>query len=113
MNAVVLGWEFRSYARRPNRHSPLPAVSYMGEGGTIPFMAILWEKFPRSQFVVTGVLALIRTRMAPMNSYTYPPASASRSSSRRCWPTIMLKKKSVSECGGCTGAAQSLAVSQH
>ena len=56
MSAVVLGWESRSYASRPNRHSPLPAVAYMGEGGTIPFMAILWEKFPRSQFVVTGVL---------------------------------------------------------
>jgi len=29
---------------------------YMGEGGTIPFMAMLSEKFPDSQFVVTGVL---------------------------------------------------------
>jgi acetylornithine deacetylase/succinyl-diaminopimelate desuccinylase-like protein len=30
--------------------------AYMGEGGTIPFMAMLGEKFPRAQFVVTGVL---------------------------------------------------------
>jgi acetylornithine deacetylase/succinyl-diaminopimelate desuccinylase-like protein len=30
--------------------------AYMGEGGTIPFMAMLGEKFPQSQFVVTGVL---------------------------------------------------------
>lgn len=30
--------------------------AYMGEGGTIPFMAMLGEKFPRTQFVVTGVL---------------------------------------------------------
>jgi acetylornithine deacetylase/succinyl-diaminopimelate desuccinylase-like protein len=30
--------------------------AYMGEGGTIPFMAMLGEKFPRSEFVVTGVL---------------------------------------------------------
>jgi len=30
--------------------------AFMGEGGTIPFMAMLGEKFPRSQFVVTGVL---------------------------------------------------------
>ena len=28
----------------------------MGEGGSIPFMAMLGEKFPASQFVVTGVL---------------------------------------------------------
>ena len=30
--------------------------AYMGEGGTIPFMAMLGEKFPKTQFVVTGVL---------------------------------------------------------
>ncbi|HEY8552977.1 MAG TPA: M20 family metallopeptidase [Burkholderiales bacterium] len=29
---------------------------YMGEGGTIPFMAMLGEKFPEAQFVITGVL---------------------------------------------------------
>ena len=28
----------------------------MGEGGTIPFMAMLGEKFPDAQFVITGVL---------------------------------------------------------
>jgi acetylornithine deacetylase/succinyl-diaminopimelate desuccinylase-like protein len=30
--------------------------AFMGEGGTIPFMAMLGEKFPQAQFVVTGVL---------------------------------------------------------
>jgi acetylornithine deacetylase/succinyl-diaminopimelate desuccinylase-like protein len=29
---------------------------YMGEGGTIPFMGMLGEKFPRAQFMITGVL---------------------------------------------------------
>jgi acetylornithine deacetylase/succinyl-diaminopimelate desuccinylase-like protein len=28
----------------------------MGEGGTIPFMAMLGEQFPAAQFVITGVL---------------------------------------------------------
>ena len=28
----------------------------MGEGGSIPFMAMLGAKFPAAQFVVTGVL---------------------------------------------------------
>ena len=28
----------------------------MGEGGTIPFMNMLGEKFPRAQFLITGVL---------------------------------------------------------
>lgn len=32
-----------------------PAV-YMGEGGTIPFMAMLGARFPDTQFMITGVL---------------------------------------------------------
>ena len=32
-----------------------PAM-FMGEGGSIPFMAMLGERFPEAQFVVTGVL---------------------------------------------------------
>jgi len=28
----------------------------MGEGGTIPFMGMLGERFPAAQFVITGVL---------------------------------------------------------
>ena len=31
-------------------------VAMMGEGGTIPFMAMLGRAFPKAQFVVTGVL---------------------------------------------------------
>ncbi len=31
-------------------------VMYMGEGGTIPFMGMLGEKFPGAQFMITGVL---------------------------------------------------------
>lgn len=29
---------------------------YMGEGGSIPFMGMLGKKFPKSQFLITGVL---------------------------------------------------------
>jgi acetylornithine deacetylase/succinyl-diaminopimelate desuccinylase-like protein len=32
-----------------------PAV-HMGEGGSIPFMGMLGEKFPDAQFLITGVL---------------------------------------------------------
>ncbi len=31
-------------------------VAYMGEGGTIPFMGMLGELFPKAQFLITGVL---------------------------------------------------------
>jgi acetylornithine deacetylase/succinyl-diaminopimelate desuccinylase-like protein len=30
--------------------------AYTGEGGSIPFMAMLGERFPKTQFVITGVL---------------------------------------------------------
>jgi acetylornithine deacetylase/succinyl-diaminopimelate desuccinylase-like protein len=36
-------------------HYGKPAM-WMGEGGTIPFMAMLGAKFPRAQFLITGVL---------------------------------------------------------
>jgi len=32
------------------------SLAYMGEGGTIPFMSMLGQRFPDAQFVVTGVL---------------------------------------------------------
>jgi len=32
-------------------------AAYMGEGGTIPFMGMLGERFPQAQFMITGVLA--------------------------------------------------------
>ena len=32
------------------------AAVYMGEGGSIPFMGMLGEKFPQAQFLITGVL---------------------------------------------------------
>jgi acetylornithine deacetylase/succinyl-diaminopimelate desuccinylase-like protein len=31
-------------------------VMYMGEGGTIPFMAMLGDAYPKAQFMITGVL---------------------------------------------------------
>jgi acetylornithine deacetylase/succinyl-diaminopimelate desuccinylase-like protein len=33
-----------------------PPPAYMGEGGSIPFMGMLGEKFPGAQFLITGVL---------------------------------------------------------
>jgi acetylornithine deacetylase/succinyl-diaminopimelate desuccinylase-like protein len=37
------------------RHFQRPAAA-LGEGGTIPFMAMLGKRFPGAQFVITGVL---------------------------------------------------------
>ena len=31
-------------------------AAYLGEGGSIPFMHMLGERFPQAQFMITGVL---------------------------------------------------------
>jgi acetylornithine deacetylase/succinyl-diaminopimelate desuccinylase-like protein len=55
-NAPALAsWLEASLGKASERHFGRP-VGYMGEGGSIPFMAMLGEKFPGTQFVVTGVL---------------------------------------------------------
>jgi acetylornithine deacetylase/succinyl-diaminopimelate desuccinylase-like protein len=48
-------WLDKSLDAASLRHFGKPAM-YMGEGGTIPFMYMLGEKFPRAQFCITGVL---------------------------------------------------------
>jgi acetylornithine deacetylase/succinyl-diaminopimelate desuccinylase-like protein len=45
----------RSIDRASRAYFGKPAC-YMGEGGTIPFMGMLGEKFPQAQFLITGVL---------------------------------------------------------
>ncbi len=42
-------------AASKNHFNGKPAM-HMGEGGTIPFMGMLGEKFPEAQFLITGVL---------------------------------------------------------
>ena len=55
-NAPALApWLEASLARASESAFRAPPA-YMGEGGSIPFMAMLGEKFPAAQFVVTGVL---------------------------------------------------------
>jgi acetylornithine deacetylase/succinyl-diaminopimelate desuccinylase-like protein len=55
-NAPALApWLEQSLARASEGAFGAPPA-YMGEGGSIPFMAMLGEKFPEAQFVVTGVL---------------------------------------------------------
>jgi acetylornithine deacetylase/succinyl-diaminopimelate desuccinylase-like protein len=48
-------WLEESLARGSEAAFGVPPA-YMGEGGSIPFMAMLGERFPQAQFVVTGVL---------------------------------------------------------
>lgn len=55
-NAPALApWLEKSLAKASQDAFGKPPA-YMGEGGSIPFMAMLGEKFPGVQFVITGVL---------------------------------------------------------
>jgi acetylornithine deacetylase/succinyl-diaminopimelate desuccinylase-like protein len=51
----LVSWLERAVAQASEEAFGKPAA-YMGEGGTIPFMGMLGEKFPNTQFVITGVL---------------------------------------------------------
>ena len=48
-------WLERSMKNASEKYFNEPSCS-IGEGGTIPFMYMLGEQFPRAQFVITGVL---------------------------------------------------------
>jgi acetylornithine deacetylase/succinyl-diaminopimelate desuccinylase-like protein len=48
-------WLATALESASKRHFGRPAM-YLGEGGSIPFMAMLGEKFPKAQFCITGVL---------------------------------------------------------
>src|SRR5579872_5860480 len=48
-------WLSDALDRASKSHFGKPVVAW-GEGGSIPFMAMLGERYPRAQFVVTGVL---------------------------------------------------------
>ena len=48
-------WLLESIEKASNQYFENPPCS-IGEGGTIPFMAMLGQQFPEAQFVITGVL---------------------------------------------------------
>ncbi|MDT8439052.1 MAG: M20 family metallopeptidase [Wenzhouxiangellaceae bacterium] len=52
---AVAEWLDAACQQASNAVFDRPAL-YMGEGGTIPFMAMLGESFPEAQFLITGVL---------------------------------------------------------
>jgi acetylornithine deacetylase/succinyl-diaminopimelate desuccinylase-like protein len=47
---------------------------FLGEGGSIPFMAMLGEKFPKAQFLITGVLGPASNAHGP-NEFLHIPTA--------------------------------------
>jgi acetylornithine deacetylase/succinyl-diaminopimelate desuccinylase-like protein len=66
-------WLERSIAKASQIAFGKPAA-YMGEGGSIPFMAMLGEKFPKTQFVITGVLGPHSNAHGP-NEFLHVPTA--------------------------------------
>jgi acetylornithine deacetylase/succinyl-diaminopimelate desuccinylase-like protein len=52
---ITAPWLEKAIDAASKKHFGKPAM-WMGEGGTIPFMAMLGDKFPQAQFLITGVL---------------------------------------------------------
>jgi len=52
---ALAGWLQAALDKASRTHFGEEA-NYMGEGGSIPFMGMLGKRFPKAQFVITGVL---------------------------------------------------------
>jgi acetylornithine deacetylase/succinyl-diaminopimelate desuccinylase-like protein len=73
-NAPALSpWLEKSLAQASGIYFGKP-VAYMGEGGSIPFMGMLGERFPEAQFVVTGVLGPHSNAQGP-NEFIHNPTA--------------------------------------
>ena len=81
VNVVNRGWNAPALA--PWLEKSLQAASqatigkpaaYTGEGGSIPFMAMLGERFPKTQFVITGVLGPHSNAHGP-NEFLHVPTA--------------------------------------
>ena len=77
-----------------------PAM-YMGEGGTIPFMGMLGEKFPGAQFMITGVLGPHSNAHGP-NEFLHIPMGKGVTS---CVARVLVDHSAASLRGETTGAA--------
>jgi acetylornithine deacetylase/succinyl-diaminopimelate desuccinylase-like protein len=69
--APTAPWLTASLARASTATFGNPARSF-GEGGTIPFMGMLGERFPEAQFVITGVVGPDANAHGP-NEYLHLP----------------------------------------
>ncbi|GAA4861612.1 M20 family metallopeptidase [Luteimonas vadosa] len=77
-----------------------PAM-YMGEGGSIPFMGMLGEKFPGAQFMITGVLGPHSNAHGP-NEFLHIPMGKKVTA---CVARVIADHQAASERGETMGAA--------
>jgi len=80
-----------------------PEPAYMGEGGTIPFMGMLGEKFPGAQFLITGVLGPHSNAHGP-NEFLHIPTGKRVT---MCVAKVMADHFTASQAGLTMGVAAS------
>jgi acetylornithine deacetylase/succinyl-diaminopimelate desuccinylase-like protein len=85
-----------------------PAM-YMGEGGTIPFMGMLGEKFPGAQFMITGVLGPHSNAHGP-NEFLHIPMGKRVTA---CVARVIAEHHAASVRGETTGVAAVAGGDQH
>ncbi|MGN6512711.1 MAG: M20 family metallopeptidase [Lysobacteraceae bacterium] len=85
-----------------------PAM-YMGEGGTIPFMGMLGEKFPGAQFMITGVLGPHSNAHGP-NEFLHIPMGKKVTA---CVARVIAEHHAASLRGETSGVAAVAGGSQH
>ncbi|MFC6839050.1 M20 family metallopeptidase [Xanthomonas theicola] len=85
-----------------------PAM-YMGEGGSIPFMGMLGEKFPGAQFMITGVLGPHSNAHGP-NEFLHLPMGKRVTA---CVSKVIAEHHAASVRGETTGAAALAGGEQH
>lgn len=86
-----------------------PAPAYMGEGGTIPFMGMLGEKFPGAQFLITGVLGPHSNAHGP-NEFLHIPTGKRVT---MCVAKVVADHFVAGQAGLTAGVAASAAHSHH
>jgi len=86
-----------------------PPPAYNGEGGSIPFMGMLGEKFPGAQFLITGVLGPHSNAHGP-NEFLHIPTGKRVSMSVA---RVIADHYRASEQGLTAGVAASAAHSHH
>ena len=82
-----------------------PAPAYNGEGGSIPFMGMLGEKFPGAQFLITGVLGPYSNAHGP-NEFLHIPTGKRVS---MCVAKVVADHYQASQQGLTSGVAASQA----
>ncbi|MHB8680392.1 MAG: zinc-binding metallopeptidase family protein, partial [Rudaea sp.] len=86
-----------------------PPPAYNGEGGSIPFMGMLGEKFPGAQFLITGVLGPHSNAHGP-NEFLHIPTGKRVS---MCVAQVVADHFRAQQKGLTTGVAASAAHSHH